>query len=158
MHCEECGDRELTTFVLIPKPRHDGALDSIVCTPCAIASGLYCEVHGRPHIGFVGGTHACIQCIEDDVLTNIEEGAAILERLAQSFESPHLRQIQEYLEETAFGDPERQLVRCVATLARRAGVPFTDMRELALDSHSSQVFTLGAVPQRKADGTVIWKM
>lgn len=64
MNCEICGaDPEV--IVLLPKKQPDGRYNTLACEPCSIESGMYCQKHERPHIGFDDETTACIPCIEE---------------------------------------------------------------------------------------------
>lgn len=65
MKCEVCGDIDPDIIVLLPKVQPDGKLDTSACESCAISSGMYCQKHERPHIGFEDETTACIPCIEE---------------------------------------------------------------------------------------------
>lgn len=64
MKCEICGN-DPKSIVILPKRQENGSLITLSCEPCAIASGMYCEKHQRPHQGFMDETTACIPCIEE---------------------------------------------------------------------------------------------
>lgn len=76
--CEICG-KDPEVIVLLPKARGNDKLTS--CVPCAIKSGLYCEKHQRPHIGFEDGLSACLLCINEESKRREETGGELLQTL-----------------------------------------------------------------------------
>lgn len=77
MKCEMCG-RDPDLIVLLPKKQPGGNLVTLACEGCSNKSGMYCQKHGQPHIGFEDETTACMRCIEDIVRENGERIAGIL--------------------------------------------------------------------------------
>lgn len=150
MHCEICSN-ESAHYVLIPKKRPDGCLETIACRGCAEASGLYCVLHGSPHVGFTDGTHVCLRCVDDDVASHLGSVPAIVHAIGESFPEADRGQITRFLEEP--GGLERRLVRSIALLARREGVDYTAMVELVLEAKSALAFTYGAIPRRHFGAT-----
>lgn len=77
MNCEICG-KDPSSYVLLPKRQENGNLNIIACVECSLESGLYCQKHQRPHLGFQDETSACLDCIEDIVLAEGEKIAGKL--------------------------------------------------------------------------------
>lgn len=151
MHCELCG-KEPQTFVLMPIRGKRGALETIGCMPCAISRGVYCEKHDRPHLGFEDGTHACVVCIEHDVIANYGWVVELEDRIQQDFSEREQVEVEEYLESVSFlPDRGRNLLRPIATLARRGGKPFREMFELVLRGRSAVAFTEGKIPVQEVN-------
>ncbi len=91
MNCEICG-ADPETIVLLPKKQPDGRLNTLACISCSIESGLYCQKHNRPHLGFDDGTTACIPCIEEILERDGERIAGSLAvAISQSEQGPEIQ-------------------------------------------------------------------
>lgn len=100
MRCEICGqDPEM--IVLLPKRQPDGRLNTLACESCSKESGMYCQKHQRPHLGFEDETTACISCIEEMLEKDGERIAGMFAAaVSRSEKAPEIQQaIQDYLEE-----------------------------------------------------------
>lgn len=120
--CEICGD-PADVINLLPIKQPDGKLDTLACTSCAQESGVFCNIHQRPHLGFADGTTACKVCIDDQVEADTPEIASNFFR--EIDESPHKKKVLKELKEwsealEAFGLPyETNVTRAVVTVALR---------------------------------------
>lgn len=99
MKCEMCG-RDPELIVLLPKKQPGGKLNTFACKGCSIESGMYCQKHQRPHMGFNDETTACMLCIEDIVERDGERIAGIFAAaVSQSDKASEIQQaIQNWLE------------------------------------------------------------
>ncbi len=100
MKCEICGgDPKL--IILLPKRQPGGKLNTFTCESCAGESGMYCQKHQRPHLGFEDETTACAACIEETLAKDGERIAGMFAvAVSQSEKAPQIKQaITDYLEE-----------------------------------------------------------
>lgn len=68
--CEdpECLHQDASDLTLVPLEQPDGRHDAILCIPCAVKRGLWCERHRGPHTGIAGTTrHFCGTCLAEGI-------------------------------------------------------------------------------------------
>ena len=78
MKCEICGS-DPEVIVILPIHRLDGCLNTLACWDCARQSEAYCLKHDVPHLGFVDGSTACRNCIEEELAEHGKEIAKALQ-------------------------------------------------------------------------------
>lgn len=111
MECEICGV-PATDLAIVPIKQENGSLITIACIPCARRLGVFCDQHQRPHLGFEGGTHACVLCIEEEVESmGITEYRQAFCRVLPSDQRYYLKQWAPHTE----GLPESKLLRALVT-------------------------------------------
>jgi len=123
MRCVFCG-RDPNPVVLVPLQDAEGRLEQFACVTCAAEHGLYCSKHDRPHLGFQDGTHACVECVEEDAASHEALGAVLNVRINVEFPLPEVERIDEYLDEAGYvtgGRTDRDLARIVALIAPAVG-------------------------------------
>jgi len=95
--CEICG-REPEVTVYIPLHQPNGNLNTECCLECALQSGAWCQRHDTPHtLGFYDGTHACKDCIDEEVL-ELEGGTDYLGALASFLSASEMTRVLVYLQ------------------------------------------------------------
>ena len=93
MRCELCGG-DPTDIALLPIQQPNGNLTTIACISCAEETGTYCLRHGRPHLGFEDGTHACIACIEFRITDlGVQTAQRYFQRIETELPAEEFRQI-----------------------------------------------------------------
>lgn len=139
MECEICGDTEARCHVLLPLRQENGSLITIACLDCAKKSSAYCLKHDVPHIGFIDGTTACIQCIEAEVEENRHRQTEIFKQLKEVLPSDQFAELLEHTEFmiTLFGETiSGQTVRALATKAVRTDQTIDDVLKEVIKSRS----------------------
>lgn len=97
MKCEICGNDLYDLLVLLPKRQPDGKLVTFACVGCSIESGMYCQRHQRPHLGFDDETSACMICIDEQVE---KDGERIVGQLSGTISrSEHKEEIKRDIDE-----------------------------------------------------------
>lgn len=100
MRCEICG-QDPNLIILLPKRQADGKYNTLACEKCSVESGMYCQKHDRPHLGFEDETTACIDCIEETLEKDGERIAGMFAAaISQSEKAPEIKQaIKDWFEE-----------------------------------------------------------
>jgi hypothetical protein len=148
VNCQICGKDIGNVVVVVPKPRPGGYLDSMACIECAKKSGMYCEVHERPHQGFSDGTSSCRVC-QKELYDKHRSRASLLAGMIQ--DAVPREDFAVLLEEWAWAgvtDMERDILillhLCAASLGRKM-----DLDELVRQivvSHSLDIIKLKKSP------------
>ncbi len=93
MECAFCGvDPEL--ICCVPHPTEGRS--TLSCRACAIAQGVYCVVHERPHTGFDRGGTACLYCIEEEVQRRLSQASSAYLRVMMSVDEAEAEQIDDF--------------------------------------------------------------
>lgn len=124
-NCEICGGKMDDLIVMLPIRQLDGSYETLACLNCAEQSGVYCLIHGRPHIGFEDETTACLVCIEEKVR---DEGSKVIVEFFQRIkDSTQKEDIFKGLEswsnflstEMGLSDQSENVARAIITAAFR---------------------------------------
>lgn len=123
MRCEICGE-EIDTIVILPIRKKDGALCTLACVKCSIASGKYCVKHDMPHIGYDDGTSACRLCVSERISKRAGSADEILKKIGSVLSGTRLEDLNDWLSAVAplRGGRAMALVADIALMAERTGM------------------------------------
>lgn len=68
MRCENrnCADPDSHQLTVAPLLGPDGKLNTILCLPCAVEHGVWCQKHNTPHVGVnYTNWHFCGHCLRE---------------------------------------------------------------------------------------------
>jgi len=121
MKCELCGKDIGDIIVSLPLKRADGSLNTLACLKCAENSSVYCKKHGRPHLGFIDKTTACMHCIEEMVVENRNKEINIWDDLRRKLPTEEFERLLEWatISSSITGNSRKTcILRAIATKAK----------------------------------------
>lgn len=123
MDCQICGKENSRVFVFLPIIQPNGSLVTVACIKCAKKSKAYCKKHETPHIGFEGGSTACIKCIEESILDLLSKSDEYVARLEQSLPEYEFNRLTYWSNDfSSLLDGNHLILRALVTYSFRFGV------------------------------------
>lgn len=155
MYCEICKSENSPIIVVLPLRQEDGQLSTMACMNCAEKSSVFCNKHGRPHLGFNDGSTACIFCIEEVVIAKQHEIPVILTTLGTQLPQKQYQRLLDWANFVStmgktmgadFGPTQICILRALATKAMRSQ---TDIEEVvAMLIKTKSVSSIIPTPER----------
>ncbi len=139
MKCDICKKPNPELLIILPIHQADGRLDTIACEKCAKESKAYCKKHRRPHQGFIDGTTACLQCIEELVKVNKDDATSIRDRVREALPRDQVEDLNDAAEISAevTGSSESiAVLRFIASKAMRSNQTIEEVINEITESHS----------------------
>lgn len=94
--CNICGVIDPPQTVELPIKRPDGSPITVACKSCAEKSSAYCCLHNHEHFGYVDGTTACYDCVNELLHSNISRADSIHDQILSTLEPNDLETLAKW--------------------------------------------------------------
>jgi len=102
MNCEICGVKEPAVLALLPIPKEDGSLNTIVCEKCLEKSTAYCQKHRQIHLGFADGTTVCPHCVDEMKARTRHLAESLQDRIRQVSKPDEFEEVSEHVKGASY--------------------------------------------------------
>ena len=143
MMCERCQTSQTELYLVSPTLHQlTTPPNEFICRQCSLGLNILCEQHNALHEGFDDGTHACLQCVVDDLRQHQDAAPMIYQQLKTSLPPTALDDLvtRARISRESTGDTTPiAILRFIITKHHRTHTPINQIIQTMINTESVQL-------------------